>query len=102
MTPEYYTRLDVINGAQVEIPVCQDCGKTRYCGDWPQCPHIPGNFGEEPLEPYIDHNLCTEPVEITTRGERRAIMARQGMDYRPKRFDLVSGRKTYVDLGAKR
>jgi len=76
---------------------CDQCNRDVNVGDWPFCPHGSArNFGEQPLEPYIDHNLGTEPVEITSRGQRRAIMARQHFEYHD-----VSRKKRgriYVDL----
>lgn len=95
MLPEYHE--EIRNNELVLI--CDDCGAERGVGDWPQCPHIPGNFGEEPLEPYVDENIDTEPVLITTRGQRRAIMAAKGFEYRKKRTDLLPGRASYFFVG---
>ena len=39
------------------------------------------SFGEEPLEPYVDEHLGPEPIHITTRSERRQIMARNNLEY---------------------
>ena len=81
---------------------CDKCGAELKVGEWPFCNGDPAahilatNFGEQPLEPYIDHNLGPEPVEITTRSQRRAIMARQHFEYHD-----VSRKKRgriYVDL----
>jgi hypothetical protein len=55
------------------------------------------HFGDEPLTPYIDENLCSEPVEIRTRGERRRLMSKNHLDYAD-----VSHKKRgriYVTLG---
>lgn len=81
---------------------CDKCGAELQIGEWPFCKGDPSahapmtHFGDEPLTPYIDHNLGPEPIEIRTRGERRAIMSRNHLDYhdvsRKKRGQL------YVDL----
>jgi len=54
------------------------------------------SFGDQPLEPYIDHNLGPEPVEITSRAQRRAIMSKAHLDYHDV-SKKVRGR-LYVDL----
>ena len=113
MTPEYHNEVQYTTKTSQDysqdlfqlwteprtVYICDDCGKERHPGDWPQCPHISGNFGEEPLEPYFDENISESGEYITTRAQRRAIMARNHMDYRPKRFDLLTGRVTYFDVG---
>ena len=38
------------------------------------------NFGEEPLSPYFDEHLGSGH-EITTRAERRRIMAQNNQEY---------------------
>lgn len=45
----------------------------------------------------FDHNVTSDPrgVLITTRGQRRALMRENGLEYRKKREDLVHGRKLY-------
>ena len=77
--------------------LCDKCGAELMVGQWPWCPHEDArNFGEAPLEPYMDEHLGPEPVEITTRAQRRAIMSQAHLDY----LD-VSGKKrgkVYVDL----
>ena len=76
---------------------CDKCGAELRIGEWPWCPHGDARyFGEEPLEPYIDHNLGPEPIEIRTRGERRAIMSRNHLDYHDVSKKLRG--RLYVDL----
>jgi hypothetical protein len=81
-----------------EVLACSDCGAPRRPGDWPQCPHIPGNFGEEPIEPYFDEHITTEGAWITTRGQRQAIMRANNLEYRKKRTDLLPGTTRYFDM----
>ena len=76
---------------------CGKCGALVRVGDWPFCPHGEAtHFGDDPIEPYVDEHLAPEPVEITTRAQRRRIMSRNSLDY----LD-VSGKKrgrVYVDM----
>ena len=71
--------------------LCELCGDIIHIGDWPYChgakgQHVPAlPFGDEPIEGYVDDNLQHDPVEITTRGQRRAIMAKLGIEYRNKK-----------------
>jgi hypothetical protein len=90
------------------MTVCELCGGAVAVGDWPFCGgdparHVPArNFGDEPLESYIDENIDAEPQEITSRGQRRALMKQNHLEYRKKRFDLLPGRgvgRTYFDCG---
>jgi hypothetical protein len=98
-SPDYHT--EIRDG--ISVNVCDACGQLRYCGDWMHCPHGSGlSFGEEPLEPYIDHNVDTNPVLITTRAQRRELMKKNGLDYRKKRTDLVSSGRVYVFQGGRR
>ena len=65
---------------------------------WWDCDPCRGSasFGEAPLEPYMDEHLGPEPVEITTRAQRRRIMSQAHLDY----LDVskkIRGR-VYVDL----
>ena len=59
-------------------------------GDYPFCPHdnVQGclQMGEEPMEAYVDDNITSDPngVLITTRGERRKLMAQHNLEYRKK------------------
>lgn len=86
---------------------CDECGDEIHIGDWPICKGVKGqhvavghlDMGEEPMEPYIDHNVAEHPVLITTRGERRKLMEKGGLEYRPKRTDLLTGRTLYFDQG---
>ena len=50
---------------------------------WWDCDPCRGSasFGEEPIAPYWDENLGPEPIHITTRSERRQIMARNNLEY---------------------
>lgn len=79
---------------------CDKCGEDYGIGDWPWCPHGDGrDFGEEPLEPYVDWNLTDDPegIEIRTRGERRKIMDRNHFEYRPKA--KLPGTTLFFDMG---
>lgn len=80
--------------------VCDLCGQERHPGDWPDCRrsgnHLPGNFGEEPLEAYDDKNLAPATVRITTRAQRRRIMAKNHLEYVPK--GERKGARTYFDM----
>lgn len=96
--PEYHEEVR----ESERVLVCDDCSKVRYAGDWPACPHVPGLFGEEPIEAYVDEHLLENPVLITSRGQRRAIMNREGLEYRKKRFDLLTGQKSYFDMGGRK
>lgn len=65
---------------------------------WWDCDPCRGSatFGDDPIQPYFDENICKGGAMITTRGERRAIMAREHLDYHD-----VSKKKRgrlYVDL----
>ena len=54
-------------------------------------------FGDDPIQPYMDENIAPDPVEITTRGQRRAIMRASNLEYKD-----VSSKKRgriYVCLG---
>jgi len=76
--------------------VCVTCGRPRFFGDWPACPHSSDvTFGEQPLEPYVDENIAEEPVLITTRGQRKALMDKNNLVYRKKRTDLLPSSKRY-------
>lgn len=74
-----------------ESTFCGDCGDAIHVGDWPFCGGVKGKhvhmdrFGDDPIEGYIDDNLQHDPVEITTRGQRRALMSKLGIEYRPKK-----------------
>lgn len=82
---------------------CEKCGHTMSIGDWPYCPHEHvERFGEEPLEPYWDENLISEPggIEITTRAQRRKIMDENNMEYRKKA--KLPGSSLFFDMGARK
>jgi hypothetical protein len=79
-------------GAQFQ-DMCPTCGGQIRIGDWPYCggdasKHVHmDRFGDEPISPYVDENLCSTPVEIRTRGERRKIMDKLGIEPRdPKSY----------------
>ena len=82
---------------------CDRCNAELKVGDWPFCPHEHVDhcqLGEEPLEPYWDHNLAPDPVYITTRGERRKLMSKNHLEY----LDVSSkkrGGKLYFFVGGK-
>lgn len=93
---------DQAEGEEGKLTKCDKCGRSVAIGDWPWCPHEHvENFGEEPLEPYIDENLTREPggIEITTRAQRRKIMYESNMEYRPK--TKMTGSTLFFDLGGK-
>lgn len=83
--------------------ICQMCGGVVRVGDWPFCggdasKHVPPeHFGEDPLEPYFDEHISTDGEWITSRAQRRAIMAKSGLDYRKKLSP--PGARVYIDLG---
>jgi len=64
--------------------LCDKCGVTLKVGDWPFCDGDPTKhvcaigFGEQPLTRYYDHEL---EAEVSTRGERRSLMGKKGLDY---------------------
>ena len=96
-----------------QVFVCVECGKYRMPGDWPLCPHAPGNFGDEPLEPYVDEHIRSGGTDvgydlhgnkvvgtlITSRGQRAQIMREEGLEFRKKKAHLVRGRTPYFDMG---
>jgi len=76
---------------------CTKCGEQYEIGSWPWCPHEDAkNFGEDPLEPYIDEHITDEHpgVLITSRAQRRKIMDRNGLDYK-KHVETPIGHKLY-------
>jgi hypothetical protein len=86
----------------VTVLVCNDCQTIRYAGDWMHCPHGSGKgFGEDPIEPYFDEHISESGEWITSRAQRRAIMAKGGWDYKKKRTDLIDTGKRFVFLGSK-
>lgn len=98
--PDYTERSITSCGPEglVQIPslVCLDCGRPRRTGDWPMCPHSSDvTFGEDPIEPYIDEHIDENPVLITSRGQRRALMEKNHLVYRKKRTDLIPSSKRY-------
>ena len=81
---------------------CDLCGAALKVGEWPFCNGDPAahvfasNFGEQPLEPYMDENIAANPIEITTRGQRRAIMRASGLEY--KDVSRKKRGRIYVDM----
>jgi hypothetical protein len=70
---------------------CQECGETGH----PWWDHPETTFrGEDPLEPYWDEMIATDPVYITTRGQRRKIMSQKNFEYR-KKFEKPPGQTLY-------
>ena len=68
---------------------CDECGaELTELNVWPFCrgdakKHAKvTHFGDDPIEGYIDTNLGPQDIEITTRGQRRAIMAKNGLEYK--------------------
>lgn len=68
---------------------CDECGaELSEINLWPFCGGDPTKhakvtmFGEDPIEGYVDDNLQHDPVEITTRAQRRKIMSKNGLEYR--------------------
>lgn len=101
---ELKTRTVDVEGVQTteeyRANVCDDCGKERFPGDWPHCPHGDArNFGEKPLEPYFDEHISERGEWITTRGQRSKMMREGGLEYRKKRTDLLPHGNGFVDMG---
>jgi hypothetical protein len=99
MLPEYHE----VDGKMI----CDACGDTRAVGDWPICGGVAGNhnakkhFGYDPLEPYVDEHLTTDPhgVEITTRGQRIKMMDQQALVYHRNKY--INNGRVYFDRGAR-
>jgi hypothetical protein len=65
---------------------CERCGAEILIGMFPFCRGNASDHGkwygaEEPLSPYWDEHISPEGAEIRTRGERRRLMDRNGLDY---------------------
>jgi hypothetical protein len=83
--------------------VCPSCGLIFKIGEWIYCPHGKGGLGlEDPLMPYNDWQLDPydyEGPEITTRAQRRKIMAKHGLDYvDPAKLTQPAGKRLYFDM----
>lgn len=81
---------------------CENCGAEVQIGDWPYCPHehVGSRWGDDPLEPYWDEHISKEGAYITSRGQRRAIMSKNHLDY----LDVSSKKrlaKSYFFVGGK-
>ena len=102
-TPEYHEELrtDPKTKDQITVLICDECGGERVSGDWPDCRkdgnHTAGHGFDDPLEAYDDHNVDVNTRRITTRGERRAIMSKNHLEYVKKGQRL--GAIRYIDLG---
>jgi len=87
------------------VAACEKCGAEISIGSWPFCrgqaaDHAPAvRFGWDPLEPYVDQNLTTDPngVEITNRAQRMKLMDREALVYHKNKYD--NNGRVYVDLG---
>jgi hypothetical protein len=99
-TPDYHEEVREVDGQTITVRICDVCGQERQHGDWPDCrksgSHTPGTFGEEPIESYVDKNLAPEDITITTRAERRKIMAKNNLEYVPKATRV--GAVKYFDM----
>ena len=49
-------------------------GHEIHHGDWPYCPHLPGNNLQKPIEPHTDDMIAASPVEFRTIGEKVRYM----------------------------
>jgi hypothetical protein len=59
---------------------CEKCGAELAISEWPWCPHgaaRPAVHGDE--IDYVDHNLGRHPVRITSKAQRRQLMAERGL-----------------------
>lgn len=73
----------------MNVTICDECGaELSALNVWPFCKGDPSkhvsvtHFSDDPIDDYIDENLQHDPVHITTRGQRRAIMSKLGIEYR--------------------
>ncbi len=74
---------------------CKECGETGH----PWWDHGPvEQFGEEPIEPYMDFNLADhdDAVTITTRAQRRKIMDKHNLE--PAKPRSHHGKKLFFDM----
>jgi hypothetical protein len=82
---------------------CDECGHEIAIGEFPFCrgsvsDHGPWLGADEPIEGYLDTNLGPQDIEITTRGQRRAIMAKNGLEYKDV-TKKTRGKRLYFDMG---
>lgn len=79
---------------------CDDCGKELQIGDWPFCNgdsanHEPAKrFNYDAIKPYFDEDITERGEWITTIGQRRAIMAKNHLEYR-KPASFYQGKRSY-------
>jgi hypothetical protein len=62
------------------LVTCDKCGAELALNEWPWCPHGAARssvVGDE--IDYIDHNLGAHPIHITSRSQRRQLMAERGL-----------------------
>ncbi len=82
----------------VNTVICDTCSKEYAVGEWPYCPHGIGTYGDDPIEPYFAEHISPTGEWITSRGQRRAIMAKRGLDIKKPREDYAAHR-VYFDRG---
>jgi hypothetical protein len=81
---------------------CDACGSTYGVGEWPWCPHgAAKRFGDDPIDSYFDEHISTDGETITTRGQRRKLMAENALEVKPKRYSRP-GARLFFDLGSRR
>jgi len=61
------------------MSVCEKCGESVSIGDWPYCPHEPGNNLQQPMSPYTDDMIANSPVEFRTISEKVRYMDRNNL-----------------------
>ena len=73
----------------MSVTKCDECGAELtdlnlwpFCGGNPKAHARVTHFGDDPIEGYLDTNLGPQDIEITTRGQRRAIMSKNGIEYK--------------------
>lgn len=87
----------------VTVLICDACHGERRPGDWPHCDgkpdgHIPGHFGYDAFEPYVDADLLSRQdprvakggyrneagrpgILIESRSQRKALMKECGLQF---------------------
>ncbi len=68
--------------------ICGNCGAELTVGSWPFCPHgRPLQFDGSrcfTFENYVDTNVDTRPVEITSQAHRRRLMRQNKLEERER------------------
>lgn len=85
---------------------CSKCCSYYGIGVVPYCKGNPEDHGkpeglEDSLEPYTDWQLDNygDGVKITSRAQRRKIMAEQNLEYvEPKKLSQPRGRTLFFDM----